>query len=95
MNVTTARTVLAQAHNAPAEVSREARKSLNPALHALGLPTLGAHATLRAYYRALTTAQKATLKGALGTPASAPKARKAWDCSCTSVREHIRTHKAA
>lgn len=52
------------------QITRAARKEINPALHRAGLPTLGACDTLAEYRATLTKAQKATLGTLTGTPAS-------------------------
>jgi hypothetical protein len=81
-------------HPMNAQVTRAARKEINPRLHRAGLPTLGSCDTLAQYRATLTKAQKVVFADLTRTqvPAEAKPAQK-WTCACTSVREHIRESK--
>jgi len=91
MNKTAARKVIARVFaDATTKLEKGTRKEINPALFALGLPTLGAHKTMWAYASALSVADSRTFGVAVGlVPTPAPKKAARWTCSCETLRDHL------
>lgn len=94
MNVSTARKAVRAsfAEGDERKLPKAERKVLNPALFALGLPTLRAAGDLRAYVEVgLTNDERDVLIAVLDVPAKAARKPKARTCACPTLKAHLST----